>query len=194
MTFDEWQKTTEAYRAGQKSMFGASTTKDKSIAEAIASGEDTTGLSTVRDLARIMLEKKCYWMELAMPVDGKKINLESVITCVDDVPFGSSTTYSPERKAWQASQNAKARATLDSMPYAHLKDNDDGTLTFLSPVPYSRPALPKTCEHCKHWKKPYLNLGHRCENIKVYDMLDGGQSAIFEPLADFGCTLFEVKP
>ena len=111
--------------------------------------------------------------------------------------FGTSTVSSPEYVAWQASKNAKARAALDSLPYAHLIDNGNGTLTLMHPVPYSRPAQPKTCEHCKHWVKPYVHQDHRCDHIKVSDMVEtwgrGDSGATFRPPADFGCTLFEVK-
>lgn len=95
-------------------------------------------------------------------------------------------------------------AALDSMPYAHLKDNGDGTLTFMSPVPYSRPAQPKTCEHCKHWLRngssgikstsPSFTKEGECRNFHVSDCIesyDGGGKFISPE--SFGCTLFQEK-
>jgi len=48
-----------------------------------------------------------------------------------------------------------------------------------------------TCKTCKHWVQQYKHRQHSCENIKVVDMLDGDDWRVFEPPADFGCTLHE---
>ena len=54
------------------------------IKDAMASGEDTTGLCTIRDLARDMIKAHGYFCELYFDIDGKRVNVEVKITrCVD---------------------------------------------------------------------------------------------------------------
>lgn len=64
--------------------------------------EDRTGLGTVQDLARLILEqaetsKKSeyplphpYWCEMVMTVDGKRVNIEVVVTSIDGKATGQS--------------------------------------------------------------------------------------------------------
>lgn len=139
------------------------------------------------------------WMKShEIEFSGQRVNLQrdmrSAYMAGRDSLFGDSTVSSPEYQAWQANKNAKARATMDSMPYAHLKDNGDGTLTFMNPVPYPRLAQPKTCEHCKHWKAntDYSDVKY-CWNEAVKKYMVGGRYATLEPPPDFGCLRFEEK-
>ena len=61
------------------------------------SQEDTTGLGTVRDLARIIIENgNPYVCELGFLLDGRKVNIEVVVTCVDGKPCGSQ--WKPKNK------------------------------------------------------------------------------------------------
>lgn len=63
--------------------------RDTAIPEPF-SPEDTTGLGTVRDLARIILESgDPYVCELGFLLDGRKVNIEVVVTCVDGKPYES---------------------------------------------------------------------------------------------------------
>ena len=58
---------------------------DPTIEEALAAGEDTTGLGTVRDAARFMLQGNHTHSELVFNVDGRKVNVEMKITHIDGV-------------------------------------------------------------------------------------------------------------
>lgn len=54
------------------------------------SPEDTTCLGTVRDFARVILESGApYVCELSFMLDGKKVNIEVVVTYIDGKPCGS---------------------------------------------------------------------------------------------------------
>ena len=61
--------------------------------------ENRTGMGTVQDLAREILKAGAsghYWMELWMDIDGKRVNLEAVVTMVDEEPKGKQLNFYKE--------------------------------------------------------------------------------------------------
>lgn len=72
--------------------------------EGIEEMEDNTGNGTVKELVREILKYKGpagHWCEMALDMDGKKINLEvtAVVTFIDNKPFGKMAT--PEFKLYE---------------------------------------------------------------------------------------------
>ena len=57
--------------------------------------EDNTGNCTIKELAMEIINagENCgYWAELTMDIDGKKVNIEAVVTFVDGKPCGQQFT------------------------------------------------------------------------------------------------------
>jgi hypothetical protein len=58
--------------------------------------EDNTGTQSVRDFAQSIIDLCAdmgYWIEMWMPVNGKKVNLEATVTWVDGMPYGRMRDY-----------------------------------------------------------------------------------------------------
>ena len=67
------------------------------------------------------------------------------------------------------------------------------TTNYIPESNFDKARKAKTCTTCKHWIKEYMHRGETCDNIKVIDMMDSIAGVVFEPPANFGCSLWEGK-
>lgn len=64
-------------------------------------GKIRSGLGTVKDFARAILEGDGYWGEMQVLVDGKKVNMELIITYVDGKKCGDQYIPSSSLPKWK---------------------------------------------------------------------------------------------